>query len=37
MTDAIQQQAIVCTNFDQDLCCHLASLGHNEVKMADVT
>ena len=27
---AIRQQAITWANVDTDLCCHIASLGHNE-------
>ena len=28
---AIRQQAIAWTNVDLDLCCHVSSLGHNEL------
>ena len=29
---AIRQQAITCANIDQYLSCHMASLGHNELR-----
>ena len=30
MVGAVRQQAITWANVDQDLCCHMASLGQNE-------
>ena len=32
MLGAIRQQAITWANVDPDLCRHVASLGHNELK-----
>ena len=31
MAWAVRQQAITWANVDPDLCCHMASLGHNEL------
>ena len=31
MLSAVRQQAITCTNVKPDICCYMASLGHNEL------
>ena len=33
MLGAVRQQAITWANVDPDLCCHMASLGHNELDL----
>ena len=33
MVGAVRQQAITRANVDRDLCCHMASLGHNELNV----
>ena len=33
MACAVRQQAITWANVDPDICRHMASLGHNELKM----
>ena len=30
--DVIRQQAFTRANIDPDLCCHMTSLGHNELR-----